>query len=106
MPPFVKATTGCRKTLVLRENVYEAKLIRLVLSDVIVDRLKDGRQSAIIHDTTPKWRLLYEKQPELVQFRSEKYQNKVLLFKVDSIEKFYYGHSSQIRIQLSEELKL
>ena len=83
-----------------KENLYELKSIKMVLSDLIIDRIISGRQSAIIHDISPKWKKLMDEEPEIIQLRSIKYSNKVAVYTVEYISIVYYNRKPQVRLQL------
>lgn len=94
--------------LLLRKNVYQVKVAKLVISDMIFNRIADGRQSAIIHDICPRWKKLFDNIPEVIQFRSEKYSDKTIVFSIECIRVVYYGHDriKQLRIQLAEHINV
>lgn len=94
--------------LLLRKNVYEPKVVRLVISDAIFNRIADGRQSAIIHDMCPRWKKLLDNIPEVIQFRSEKYSNKTIVFSIECVRVVYYGceRIKQLRLQLAEHINV
>ena len=83
-----------------RKNVYELKTIKLVVSDEIVERILNGRQSAIIHDISKKWCLENLTGAEIVYLRSYKYTNKFIICTVDSTSTVYYNKKPQVRLQL------
>lgn len=83
-----------------REHIYIPKIIRLIIQDAIWDRIAEGRQSAIIHDITPVWQKIYDTEPELIQLRSRKYPQKVMIYTVDRIADCYYNRTRQIRLGL------
>ena len=87
-----------------RDNIYELKSIKMVLSDLVVDRILAGRQGAIIHDISPKWKKLMDEEPEIIQIRSIKYSNKVAIFTVEYITIVYYNRKPQIRLQFGQML--
>lgn len=94
--------------LLLRKNVYQVKVTKLVISDMIFNRIADGRQSAIIHDMCPRWKKLFDNIPEVIQFRSERDSDKTIVFSIECIRVVYYGHDriKQLRIQLAEHINV
>jgi len=92
----------------LRKNVYQVKVAKLVISDNIFNRIADGRQSAIIHDMCPRWKKLLDNIPEVIQFRSEKYSNKTIVFSIECVRVVYYGceRIKQLRLQLAEHINV
>lgn len=74
----------------LKGHVKECKIRRIVISDTIWERIRDGKQSAIIHEATKVWSDLQNIKPELVQLRSIKYSQKVMVFTVQQIRDNYY----------------
>lgn len=87
-----------------RTRVYEPGTMNLILSDKIMDRIKIGQQRAIIHDLSPKWRLLKERKPEVILLRSIKYSQKVVIFSVQEIRTSYYNRQPQVRVEFAEML--
>lgn len=93
--------------MILRKNVYEPRIVKLVIPDSIVDRIKSGQQKAIIHDLSPRWQKLYNINPEIISLRSAKYKNKYVVCSVQQIrvqypnrEKLILTH--EIRVEFSE----
>ena len=81
-----------------KNHLCKIKIIRVIVQDEIWERMAEGRQSAIIHDLTPLWNKIYDKEPELIQFRSRKYPQKVAIYTVDRIADCYYNRIRQIRL--------
>lgn len=85
---------------VKRERVYICKQVKVIISHYVYDRVERTIQSSIIHDSTPKWTNLYEKNPEIIQLRDELYPEKTMLFSVEDVYKIHYRGVPQIRLDL------
>lgn len=94
--------TGKAKSLfmLLKSHVYVVRTRRLVISDDIWERINTNRQHSIIHDATVAWNKLQDSEAEVVQLRSIKYPQKVMLFTVDHIADVWYNRQRQIRLDL------
>lgn len=90
---------------VQRDYVYELKTVKLIVPDEIVERIISGRQIAIIHDISARWGILNLNCAEIVQLRSRKYTNKVIICTVDSVSTVYYNRKPQVRLQLGYIIK-
>ena len=91
-------------TAILKTHVYEPKVVKLIIPDVILDRIKSGIQKAIIHDLTPRWEQLRKIKPEVISLRSIKYSQKVVLFSVQEMRIVYYNRQPQLRVEIAEML--
>ena len=80
--------------------MYVVRIRRLVISDSIWERINTNRQHSIIHDATVAWNKLQDSEAEVVQLRSVKYPQKVMLFTVDYIADVWYNRIRQIRLDL------
>lgn len=110
--PYLRITGFIRGTVVAqslsgkvdyiipRKDVCELKVIKLIIPDEIVDRVKNGRQSAIIHDVSSRWRQSNLNCAEVVQLRSQKYAHNVVLCSVYNTATVYYNRTPQVRLQL------
>lgn len=78
---------------------------KIVISHKIFERIKSGRQQAIIHDPTPAWQKLLDKGAQLIELRDSVYQKERLLFSVDNVWNCYYNRTRQIRLTLGYKLK-
>ena len=87
-------------SLVKRERIYVLKSAKMIIGDTVYKRIEKGLQTSIIHDLTPKWKSILDKQPEVIQLRNELYQDQTMLFPVEEIKRVYYGHSMQVRLDL------
>ena len=87
-------------SLLLKKHVYVVRIRRLVISDNIWERINTNRQHSIIHDATVAWNKLQDSEAEVVQLRSVKYPQKVMLFTVDYIADVWYNRQRQIRLDL------
>lgn len=96
------STPGCAKlcSMLLKSHVYAVRTSRLVISDDIWERINTNRQHSIIHDATVAWNRLQDKEAEVIQLRSIKYSQKVMLFTVDQIADVWYNRQRQIRLDL------
>lgn len=95
-------TPGYAKSffMLLKSHVHVVKVSRLVISDDIWERINTNRQHSIIHDATVVWNRLQDSEAEVVQLRSIKYSQKVMLFTVDQIADVWYNRQRQIRLDL------
>lgn len=100
----IESLDGVVKQYVKRERIHAYECTKMVISNRVYERIKKGLQTSIIHDSTPKWKELYEKQPQLVLLRSELYQEKTMVFSVDEIRKVYYRDEILIRLDLDKQL--
>lgn len=98
----ISNTPGSAKlfSMLLKSHVYVVKVRRLVISDDIWERINTNRQHSIIHDATVAWNRLQDSEAEVVQLRSIKYSQKVMLFTVDQIADVWYNRQRQIRLDL------
>ena len=90
--------------LLFKSHVYVVRTSKLVISDDIWERINTNRQHSIIHDATAVWNRLQDKEAEVVQLRSIKYPQKVMLFTVDRIADVWYNRQRQIRLDLGERI--
>lgn len=86
--------------MLLKSRIYVVKTSKLVISDDIWERINTNRQHSIIHDATVAWNRLQDSEAEVVQLRSIKYSQKVMLFTVDQIADVWYNRQRQIRLDL------
>ena len=100
----VESFDGVINQQVKRERLRTYKMAKTIISHRVYERLSKGLQHSIIHDPTGKWRDMYEKQPEVIQIRSELYTEKTLTFVVDEIKKIYQEGNLRIRLDLGEQL--
>ena len=97
----LKSMDGIVDGYIKRERVYVCRQCKTIISDRVFKRLEKGLQHSIIHDTTPKWIQMHDKDPEVIQFRSELYSERIMIFTVENIRKVYYNNSTcQIRLDL------
>lgn len=89
-----------------KTSVYELKVVKLVVPDFVVDRIKSGIQTAIIHDLSPKWEKLKNIKPEVVSIRSIKYSEKFVICSVKDIRTVYYNRKPQVRLEIPEILQI
>lgn len=87
-------------SLLQKNHIYIVRVRRLVISDNIWERINTNRQHSIIHDATVAWNRLQDSEAEVVQLRSIKYSQKVMLFTVDQIADVWYNRQRQIRLDL------
>ena len=88
-----------------RDYVYELKTVKLIVPDEIIERIISGRQIAIIHDVSARWCISNLNCAEIVQLRSQKYTNKVIICTVDCVSTVYYNRKPQVRLQLGYIIK-
>lgn len=100
----VESLDGVINQCVKRERIRVYKLSKTIISHNVYERLEKELQHSIIHDYTPKWRDLFEKQPEVIQIRSELYDERTMTFSVDEIKKVYHEGVIRIRLDLGERL--
>lgn len=95
-------TSGRAKlfSILFKSHVYVVRTSKLVISDDIWERINTNRQHSIIHDATVAWNKLQDNEAEVVQLRSIKYSQKVMLFTVDQIADVWYNRQRQIRLDL------
>lgn len=86
--------------MLLKSHIYVVRTSKLVISDDIWERINTNRQHSIIHDATAAWNKIQNKKAEVVQLRSIKYPQKVMLFTVDQIVDVWYDRQRQIRLDL------
>lgn len=97
---LAQSVSGNVEYAIPRDRVYELNFVKMIISDEIVERIIKGRQSAIIHDISTKWCLENLNCAEVVQLRSQKYTQKVIICTVDSVSTVYYNRKPQVRLQL------
>lgn len=89
----------------LKKRLRVSKIVKFPIQDSIWERIHDGRQIAIIHDPTPLWEKMFDKEPELVEIRSVKYpQIKRMVFVVDRVGQCWYNRTRQIRLTLGARI--
>lgn len=92
------------REFVRKDRLHVYKTTKLIISHRVYDRVEKEVQNAIIHDPTKKWLDLFEKQPEIVQLRSELYEERTMLFCVDQTIKIQTEHGIRIRLNLGEKI--
>ena len=93
------------REFVRKDRLHVCKTVKMVISHRVYERIEKEVQSAIIHDSTKKWLDLFNKQPEIVQLRSELYNERTMLFKVDQVIKVNsMDHGVLIRLELGEKI--
>lgn len=100
----IESFDGVVNQSVKRERLRVYKMMKIIISHRVYERLSKGLQYSIIHDSTSKWKNMYKKQPEVIQIRSELYPEKTLTFVVDEIKKIYQEGNLRIRLNLGEQL--
>lgn len=89
-----------------KSHIYEPRMVKLVVQDAIWERIELGKQMSIIHDPTPMWEKMIDIQPEVVQIRSRKYSQKVMIFTVDQISEHWYSGGLKIYHRASRQIRL
>lgn len=92
------------REFVRKDRLHVYKTTKLIISHRVYDRVEKEVQNAIIHDPTKKWLDLFEKQPDIVQLRSELYEERTMLFCVDQTIKIQTEHGIRIRLDLGEKI--
>lgn len=92
------------REFVRKDRLRVYKTTKLIISHRVYDRVEKEVQNAIIHDPTKKWLDLFEKQPDIVQLRSELYEERTMLFCVDQTIKIQTEHGIRIRLDLGEKI--
>lgn len=92
------------REFVRKDRLRVCKTVKLIISHRVYDRVEKEVQNAIIHDPTKKWLDLFEKQPDIVQLRSELYEERTMLFCVDQTIKIQTEHGIRIRLDLGEKI--
>ena len=90
--------------MLLRQHVYEPKHVKLIISQMVYDRLRLGYQHSIIHDICPTWLKMMDIQPDIVEIKMLNYPQKLQLFRVDQVRFVYYGREKQLRLDLGERI--
>ena len=89
---------------VKRDRIHVCKRCKLIISDRVYTRIEKEIQHSIIHDSSPKWVQLFEKQPEIIQLRNELYSERTMVFLVEEIKKIFNEYGLQIRLDLGEKI--
>ena len=89
---------------ITKNHIYVVKTFKLIISNVIWERINNHRQNSIIHDICPTWNRMNDKEPEVVQIRAFNYPTKVMLFGVDQIVNVWYNRERQLRLDLGERI--
>lgn len=92
------------REFVRKDRLHVCKTTKLIISHRVYDRVEKEVQNAIIHDSTKKWLDMFEKQPDIVQLRSELYEERTMLFCVDQTIKIQTEHGIRIRLDLGEKI--
>ena len=92
------------REFVRKDRLHVCKTVKLIISHRVYDRVEKEVQNAIIHDSTKKWLDLFEKQPDIVQLRSELYEERTMLFCVDQTIKIQTESGIRIRLDLGEKI--
>ena len=93
------------REFVRKDRLHVCKTVKMIISHRVYERIEKELQSAIVHDPTKKWLDLFNKQPEVVQLRSELYNECTTLFKVDEIKKVQTtDYGTLIRLELGEKI--
>lgn len=92
------------REFVRKDRLHVCKTVKLIISHRVYDRVEKEVQNAIIHDPTKKWLDLFEKQPDIVQLRSELYEERIMLFCVDQTIKIQTESGIRIRLDLGEKI--
>ena len=92
------------REFVRKDRLHVCKTVKLIISHRVYDRVEKEVQNAIIHDPTKKWLDLFEKQPDIVQLRSELYEERTMLFCVDQTIKIQTESGIRIRLDLGEKI--
>ena len=92
------------REFVRKDRLCVCKTVKLIISHRVYDRVEKEVQNAIIHDPTKKWLDMFEKQPDIVQLRSELYEERTMLFCVDQTIKIQTEHGIRIRLDLGEKI--
>lgn len=100
----LESLDGVVNSYVKRERVSVLKSIKMIIGHNVYTRIEKEIQHSIIHDVTPKWKKLFDKQPEVIQLRDELYEKNAMVFYVEETRKVYYEGDIQIRIDLGERL--
>ena len=90
--------------LIKKERLKVYVTVKMVISHRVFERIEKEVQTSIIHDSTPKWINLFKKQPELVQLRSELYEERSMIFCVEETKKIFTQYGLQIRLDLGERI--
>lgn len=92
------------REFVRKDRLHVCKTTKLIISHRVYDRVEKEVQNAIIHDPTKKWLDMFEKQPDIVQLRSELYEERTMLFCVDQTIKIQTESGIRIRLDLGEKI--
>ena len=93
------------REFVRKDRLHVCKTVKMIISHRVYARIEKELQSAIVHDPTKKWLDLFNKQPEVIQLRSELYNERTMLFKVDEIKKVQTtDFGTLIRLELGEKI--
>lgn len=92
------------REFVRKDRLHVCKTVKLIISHRVYDRVEKEVQNAIIHDPTKKWLDMFEKQPDIVQLRSELYEERTMLFCVDQTIKIQTESGIRIRLDLGEKI--
>ena len=92
------------REFVRKDRLHVCKTVKLIISHRVYERVEKEVQNAIIHDSTKKWLDMFEKQPDIVQLRSELYEERTMLFCVDQTIKIQTESGIRIRLDLGEKI--
>ena len=96
----LESVDGVITCWIKRDRIKEYSVVKLIIGHKVFERIEKGLQTSVIHDATPKWRKMYEEEPDIIQLRDELYSNKTMAFPIEELKKVFYSGSTQIRLEL------
>jgi hypothetical protein len=84
----------------MKDNLAEISVCKIIISHRVFERIQKGLQVKIIHDPTSTWIRLCEKKPQLIQLRSELYSDRIMIFKIDKIDRLYEASTRKLLVRL------
>jgi hypothetical protein len=80
-------------------------IVKVKLNSEIIERVLSGKTDSIIHDYSVIWSRMLD-DPDIIQIRDTRYENKVYLFTIEKADLLYIGRKKYIRVYLGRQLDL
>lgn len=94
---------GCDfEDVIQKQRAVVVKTADLVLEQGVLERIASGRQYAIMHEATSKWRRVIESHPKLIKFRDV--WGNSCIYTVEDIYYTFYQNTKMIKIILGIKL--
>lgn len=88
--------------IVQKQRAVVVKTADLVLEREVLERIASGRQYAIMHEVTSKWKRIIESSPELIKLRDV--WGNSCIYTVEDVYYTFYQNTKMIKIILGIKL--